>query len=106
MSARDEYIKGLRDLADFIESHPELPLPTGSSVGPYVTGTDEEERAEVDRIATILGVTASGDTHYIASRSFGPVTYEAIAIAADHMARYDALMSYRNVVEPTTGGAR
>ena len=105
MSARDEYIKGLRDLADFIESHPELPMPTRSSVGPYITGTDEQQRAEVDRIAAILGVSASGDTHYIAPRPFGPVTYEAIAIAADHMARYDALMSYRGTVEPVDGAA-
>lgn len=104
---RSAFVQGLRDLADFIETHPDLPLPDPSStVSPYlgssVPATDEHRRAEVDRIASILGVTASetGHHHYIAVRHFGPIAYKAVAINAEEMERYTALMSYNNAVEP------
>ncbi|MCP2335188.1 hypothetical protein [Actinomadura rupiterrae] len=87
--SRASVITGLRELADFLESHPDLPGPRFSLVSVLVDdGTDDQQRAEVDRIAQILGVEATDSAvgHYTASRSFGlidnpgSVEYEATAI--------------------------
>ncbi|WP_067473545.1 hypothetical protein [Actinomadura hibisca] len=101
---RNAALKGLRDLAGFLESHPDLPGPKSSEyVGPHISGEDEEQkRAEVDRIARILGVEATSpvDGHYSASRDFGAIEYKATAITREHMARYMAWMSYDDAVTP------
>jgi hypothetical protein len=100
---RYAFVRGLRDLAAFIEAHPDLPLPYRAHMSYFPGGTDEEERAEVDRIAGVLGqepVTRAGGDHYLVERWFGRVGYQATAITADHMARYDAHMSYDGAVEP------
>lgn len=89
---------GLRNLAAFLDGHPDLPLSTGPSpLTVFAHGTDDAEaRAEVDRIAAILGVTAAfsfGRNTYKAVRDFGGgVTYEAIAIASAYSGRYDRHM--------------
>lgn len=92
-----EVIQGMAALSAFIAAHPDLPLeqygvPFQFSVR---TGTDEEERAEVDRIARILGVTAdytsATRTHYQARRDFGGgIAYTVSAITAEYMKRFDA----------------
>ncbi|WP_433463951.1 hypothetical protein [Spirillospora sp. CA-128828] len=102
---RTAFVQGLRELAAFIEAHPDLPVPhSDSSVGPYLGNstpdTDQQRRAEVDRIASILGVTTSGDSHYKASRRFGPIAYTAVAISSAVMERHAAHMSYYNVIQP------
>jgi hypothetical protein len=93
-----DVIEGLANLAAFLGTHPELPL---GDADPFLRsvkgGTDEENRAEVDRIAAILGVTAADavtGTHYGAARDFGAgVTYSAwtfTAAARDRHARHIA----------------
>lgn len=102
---RAAFTQGLRDLAEFLDTHPEIPVPaTTARLSYFPEGTDAEERAEVDRIAGILGVEPTGadSTHYTASRHFGPIAYRVIAILAEEMERYHALMSYGNAVQPET----
>lgn len=83
-------IAGLRDLAEFLDRHPDVPAPrwTDLLVFPPV-GSDAEMFAEIDAIAGRIGATASdADSpagHYSAARDFGPVQYRAIAIP--HAAR-------------------
>lgn len=112
MSAIDEraaFVAGLRELADFIESHPELPVPpryTKTPVSPHLNGTDDEDRAEVDRIAAILGavpVTTRGGHYEVARKFGGGVTYQAVAIPEQDMAVYRALVSYSGSVTPAGG---
>jgi len=88
---RTAVVRGLTNLAAFVAAHPELPLGGPYSESPvkvFVHGrTDAENRAEVDRIAGILGVTAGyshpGCTQYTALRNFGGgIEYMALAIAA------------------------
>jgi hypothetical protein len=91
---RAAVIQGLIDLANFLETHPDLPI-TSVDARPYIHGTDDEERAEVDRIAAILGqpagYTSGARTHYEVERDFGGrVHYRATAITAAHMAEYSA----------------
>lgn len=101
---RAAYVAGLRDLAIFIENNPGLPLPTRTTTSPYIGGTDEEERTQVNRIADILGVTPATEfgRHYVAKREFGPVAYQAVAIPAREMDEHHALHSYSGSVQPDT----
>jgi len=83
---RTRFIAGLRTLAEYLESKPDVPTPShGASIlvfPPY--GRNDEQRAEIDAISTRLNAEpdeiVSG--HYGVSRFFGPVEYRAVAI--DH----------------------
>lgn len=95
---RRSVIQGLRELADELSLNPGIPVPLVVEIGYHPRGaSDEEKRAEVDRIAKLLGVTPefspSGDS-YVATRRYGAVHYRAITIGAAEMARWNALMSY------------
>jgi hypothetical protein len=80
---RDRLIGGLRALAAFLHDHPHVPAPRWADLLVFPPdGTDEEQRAEIDVIASRIGAqtgTSPGD-HYFASVVFGPVTYRAVAI--------------------------
>lgn len=84
---RQAVISGLRELADFLETNPEVPAPTFTGVlvfPPYVS--DAENRREIDLIASRMGSgteTSSTRRHYVTSRNFGPVEYRAVAIPSD-----------------------
>lgn len=84
---RQEFIAGLRALADFLERNPDVPTPEYIDVivfPPFVS--DAENRREIDVIAANIGtgsVTYSSRRHYRTSRRFGPVEYRAVAIPAD-----------------------
>jgi hypothetical protein len=76
-------IGGLRGLADYLESNPEVPAPSYPTVFTFPRDSGwAEMRAEIDAIAARLDVIASETPsgHYVASRSFGPVEYRAVAI--------------------------
>jgi hypothetical protein len=80
---RAELIGGFRTLADYLESNPEVPAPGYPTVYTFPPdGEWTEMRAEIDAIAALLGVTARKTScgHYVATRSFGPVEYRAVAI--------------------------
>jgi hypothetical protein len=89
---RERLTAGLRELADFLDQNPEVPVPwrVGVIVFP-AEGTDAEMFAEIDVIAAQIGTTAtdagSPGGHYSAVREFGPVQYRAVAIP--HSARDD-----------------
>lgn len=85
-SERDDLIKGLHAVADFLSEHPEVPAPRWVDLMVFPDGSDSEIQAEVDEIAAQIGApitdaTHSGD-HYTTSHAFGPVQYRAIAIPA------------------------
>lgn len=80
---RAALIGGLRALADYLESNLEVPAPTYADVLTFPPAGDwPAMHAEIDVIASRLTVIArtSGGGHYVASRSFGPVEYRAVAI--------------------------
>jgi hypothetical protein len=82
---RGQLTAGLRELADFLDQNPEVPVPwqVGVLVFPD-EGTDAEMFAEINMIAAQIGTTASdADSprgHYSTVRDFGPVQYRAVAI--------------------------
>lgn len=90
MSARDEYIKGLRDLAGWLEANPAAPLrkhdgaTVQHSIDLAIPDRDDAMR-ELGRLAGLLGLDCGplyGDDprHYGFSVEFGPVRYTAISI--------------------------
>jgi hypothetical protein len=84
---RQAFISGLRELATFLESNPEVPAPkyTDALVFPP-HASDAENRSEIDVIASRIGSetqTSAARSHYTTSRRFGPVEYRAVAIPAD-----------------------
>jgi hypothetical protein len=80
---RSRLIDGLRAVAQFLHDHPDVPAPRWADVLVFPPdGSDEEKRAEIDVIATRIGVATSESLrgHYSCSISFGPVEYHAVAI--------------------------
>jgi hypothetical protein len=107
---RSSLIAGLRDLADLLEGNPEVPAPRWTDVMVFPPdGTENEMRAEIDRIAALIDASISDQTaddgHYTASRKFGPVQYKAVAIPARWLARRAARMSNaENIIVPDDTG--
>jgi hypothetical protein len=82
---RAALIGGYRELADFLESNPEVLAPTYPVVFTFPPDGDWAAKcAAIDVIAARLGVvaysTGTGTGHYVAARFFGPVEYRAVAI--------------------------
>jgi len=93
----EEVREALSIFAGFLAQHPDLPLSKYDAMSYHVhADTDEQQRAEIDRIAAILGVKAAENAdrdRYAAERAFGPgVTYKATAIDREAMTRYSAHM--------------
>jgi hypothetical protein len=80
---RAALIAGLRGLADYLESNPEVPAPIYSHVYAFPPNSGWAEMCtEIDATASRLGVITrlTDGGHYVAARSFGPVEYQAAAI--------------------------
>ena len=106
-ATRQAFITGLRDLADYLDQHPAVPVPKyGTEVYLSASSTDDGGCAQVDQFARQLGITPptriSYSGHYEAARSFGPVSYRMVAISDDAMARHHAHSSYRGAITPDT----
>ncbi|WP_433417745.1 hypothetical protein ACQP1V_00790 [Microtetraspora malaysiensis] len=113
---RTAVITGLRALTAFLEANPAVPVPDFPILIRCFPkrGSDTEMRAEVDRIAELLGTEIDPDDlpfgHYTTGLDFSPIRYEVTAILADARARHAAESSYYGCVQPdpidsTTGSA-
>ena len=81
---RAALIAGLRELADYLESTPEMPAPAYPVIYMFPSASKwTVMRAEIDAAAALLGVTArdTNGGHFVASRFFGPVEFRAVAIS-------------------------
>jgi hypothetical protein len=104
---RAEVIGGLRQLADYLDQHPEVPVNEfGWSLLDFTRHDvdDTAGKAEVDQVAATLGVTVRDETprggHYRAVKAFGLVTYEFLHVTKRRQAASEALMSYSGCVTP------
>ena len=106
---RQEFITGLRQLADYLDAHPAI--PTAPYDWELIVSThranDLDGIAEIDRIAVFLGMPVEDELadggHYCAVKAFGPITYRACHIPARHRAAHRALMTYSKSVTPDDG---
>ena len=95
---RDAVIAGLREMADFLEANPHLPVDA-VTMRLYPRREDAAGRDLVDHIAAAMGATTQDDTHYTTTRRFGPVTYQAVHIPAEVQRDYEARHSYTDVIQ-------
>ena len=107
LSTRQAFITGLRDLADYLASHPAVAIPAhGTEILLSAASADDGGCAQVDYFARQLGVPVENglacDGHYAAARSFGPVGYRMTAITDHAMARHHAADTYYGCVTPDT----
>ena len=103
---RDAVIAGLREMSDFLEANPHLPVDA-VTMRLYPRREDATGRDLVDQIAAAIGVTTRDDTHYTVTRQFGPVTYQAVHIPAEVQRDHEARHSYTHVIQvghDTTSG--
>ena len=64
-AARQAFITGLRDLADYLDQHPAVPVPENrTDIFLAAPALDDGGRAQVDRFARQLGVTAADSRAY------------------------------------------
>ena len=103
--ARQAFTWSLRELADHIDRHRALPVPThGATILLHADAAEDGGRAQVDYIARLLDTevcdeTASGG-HYSAARAFGVIGYQITSIPGPVMATHRALQSYQGSVIP------
>lgn len=107
IATRQAFITGLRDLADYLVTHPAVPVPDhGTEILLCTASADDGGCAQIDRFARQLGVPVENELaysgHYGAARSFGPVGYRMTAISDAAMARHYAYSSYSGAVTPDT----
>jgi hypothetical protein len=103
--ARSNFITGLRQLADYLDTHPDVPVPPyGDRIDVHADSTDNGGKAQVDAMAEKLGTPVQDDTaeggHYRTVREFGSIAYVVVAIPDVSYARYLAHNSYRDCVDP------
>ena len=104
-ATRQAFITGLRDLADYLDRHPAVPVPAyGTEIHLCASSADDGGCAQVNHFARHTGATVENSLarsgHYEAVRSFGPVGYRIIAISDARMALHHAHYSYRGSVTP------
>lgn len=106
-SIREQFITALRDLADYLQDHPNTPVPIhGAAISLYAEPPESGGRGQVAHIAAQLGATVTDDTrnggHLTATRMFGPISYTVVSIPATVMAAYQAFSSYSGCDTPDT----
>lgn len=88
-TTRDEFIRGLRELADFLTVNPGAPTPAYTDIQISTHGSDAEQRAAVDEAAAAMGVEPTDPyghgAHWQAQLHFGPIRYYVLAIDEAHM---------------------
>jgi hypothetical protein len=98
-------IQGLWESADAALRGIPFPLIVDIRYRPH-GGSDAEKRAEIDRIAAMLGVEpeySAGGERYSVTRRFSAVRYSALVVAAQPTTQHDALMRYDPSVDHVTG---
>lgn len=90
MEARRGLIDGLRELADWYEQHPDVPLPRYPDLLHSVGGQDDAQGvAEVEQLAVALGTEVKYGAHTGTERQFAGLRFRAYYIARESMAEYD-----------------
>ena len=99
---RAAYIDGLRQLADYLDANPGLPVPAeGTEI--LIIASDAEEGGISQILDLSLGLAASfaeRDGFYRTARKFGPVTYKGVSQTRAQLAQFRAYNSYYGSVSP------
>lgn len=98
---REEFTSGLRQLADFLDANPAVPVPTAATILVVVRDADEGGVTDIFEMSVALGAHfTERDGTYNTVRAFGPVFYAGYSTTAAHLARDAAAASYYGYVSP------
>lgn len=98
---REEFTSGLRQLADFLDANPAVPVPTAATILVVVRDADEGGITDILDMSTALAAPfAERDGTYNTVRAFGPVFYGGYSTTVAHVARAAAAASYHGSVSP------
>jgi|SRR5690349_19500337 len=100
--ARMALVAGLRQLADFYEQHPELPVPLYPKFLHNIhVDNDEAGIEQVQAMAAVLGVPVTyDDTGAEVEVRLGALEFKPYYLTRQHMADYVQRISYNQVVQP------
>lgn len=91
---RAALIAGLRELADWYETHPDVPLPRYPDFQHTVLGHDDAAGiAEVEAVASALGVDVKYDSHATAEHRFAGLTFKVAYASRESMRVYETHMA-------------
>lgn len=88
MTRREQYITGLRQLADFLAVNPDVPVPVmdWELPVPIVDGSDGERVVRVQEVTAAMGVEPVWErARFGGELRFGPVVYAVFMHPAAHM---------------------
>ena len=99
---RKEYIDGLRQLADYLDTNASVPVP-GHGTTIMLAASDAENGGIAEIVALSVELAApfaETDGVYRTQRQFGPITYKGFANSAASLADYRIQVSYYGCVTP------
>ena len=89
---REQQIADLRELVDFLDAHPDLPIGNNGIGRECITADDDDRgRAELQAIADILGAEVhlpAGAGSYEVVRRFGTIAYRAFYCTRETMQQH------------------
>lgn len=107
--AREAFITGLYQLADYLAEHAGIPVPEhGTTILVPLAGQEDGGRADVDYVASqYLWPVHDDNGCHETCRVFGPVGYQVYSLTQARRARHRAESSYWGCVTPdeVTGDA-
>jgi hypothetical protein len=99
---RKAYTDGLRQLADYLDANPGLPVPAeGTEI--LLIASDAEDGGISQILDLSLGLAASfaeSNGFYRTARTFGPLTYKGVSQTRAQLAQFRAYNSYYGCVTP------
>ena len=100
--ARQAFITGLYQLADYLAEHAAIPVPQhGTTILVPLDDQEDGGRADIDYVASAYQWPVHDeDGGYETYRVFGPVGYQVYALTKARMARHRAESSYQGCVIP------
>lgn len=109
-AVRQDFITGLRMLADFLDTHTDVPVPLHTrEIQLTASRADNGGCAQVDRFAALTGASVEDGLDknglYEAGRSFGSLSYRMVAVSSASMALMRAAGTYYGYVTPDTQAA-
>lgn len=100
--AREAFITGLYQLADYLAEHAAIPVPEyGTTILVPLDNQENGGREAVDYVASEYGWPVHDeDGGYETYKVFGPVAYQVYTLSNARMARHRAESSYQGCVTP------
>jgi hypothetical protein len=97
---RSDYTAGLRQLADYLDAHPGVPVPAyGTNILVIASDAEKGGITEIlDMSIELAAPFAENDWTYRTVRKFGPITYTGLSHTSAAMAHYYAQTSYDGCV--------